>query len=384
MTTLIEFPNAANKNHYSQLLNLKFPKERYSSMRLAHIDSGLGNQMLDYAEYIAIAKSNPDAPLILEDLLYDLPDDRPGMFSKWNGYELEDIFHLQVPRLSKQLSPSQKETVLSYLEKSEFWKYGWDYAAPLCEGLHAIDFPIKNYNEGRAKTSAIGVNSNGSVPRQLLTDFFKTQPGYHLKRIIRHALSDRLIANENAKLDPFQKYPDNVLIGHSLAFCRKGFGIEKIDSDLRTAFRFSQPTDSQNLHAMEEISSVNAVSIHARRSDMLFVNGYCYRYGFFKRAVHYIQEHTTDPVFYFFTDEKSVGWCQQNPQVFGLDFSKDNIRFVNWNTGVNSYRDMQLMAACHHNIFTESSFGFWGAYLNEHPDKITCAPDPTWNATNDF
>lgn len=117
---------------------------------------------------------------------------------------------------------------------------------------------------------------------------------------------------------------------------------------------------------------------------MLFVNGYCYKYGYFKRAVRYIQERIENPVFYFFTDEKSVGWCQENEQIFGLDFQKDSVHFVDWNKGTDSYRDMQLMAACHHNIFTESSFGFWGAYLNEHPDKITCSPDPTWIATNDF
>lgn len=353
-------------------------------MRLAHIDSGLGNQMLDYAEYLAIQMNNRDSALWLEDLLYDLPDDRPGMFSKWNGYELDKVFGIQVPRLSQKLSSSDKKTVLSCLEKSEFWLHGWNYAAPTCEGLRTIGIPVRNYNEGNASTNTIGVNSNGSFPRRLITNFFRTYPGYHTKRILRHALADQLVALENAKLDPFQKYPDNVLIGHSLAFCRKGFGIEKIDPQLRLVFRFSQPEDPQNLRALDRISSENAVAIHARRSDMLFVNGYCYKYGYFRRAVRYIQEHTENPVFYFFTDEKSAGWCQENSRIFGLDFQKEQVRFVDWNKGSSSFRDMQLMAACHHNIFTESSFGFWGAYLNPHKDKITCSPDPTWNATNDF
>lgn len=353
-------------------------------MRLAHIDSGLGNQMLDYAEYLAIRRNNHDTPLYLEDFLYDLPDDRPGMFSKWNGYELDKVFGIQAPRMSQLLSPSERKVVLSHIEKSSFWTNGWNYADPTCEGLRAAGYPIHNFKEGHAATDSIGVNSNGSIPRRMLTAFFRTCPGYHLKRIARHALSDQLIARENAKLDPFQKYPDQILTGHSLAFCRKGFGIEKIDQELRQAFQFTSPTDSKNLRMLEEISSVNAVAIHARRSDMLFVNGYCYKYGYFKRAVRYIRERVENPVFYFFTDEKSVGWCQENERIFGLDFNKDAVHFVDWNKGADSYRDMQLMAACHHNIFTESSFGFWGAYLNNHPDKITCAPDPTWIATNDF
>lgn len=86
-------------------------------MRLAHIDSGLGNQMLDYAEYLAIRRSNPDAPLYLEDFLYELPDDRPGMFSKWNGYELDKVFGIQAPRMSQLLSPSEKRSSLAHREE---------------------------------------------------------------------------------------------------------------------------------------------------------------------------------------------------------------------------------------------------------------------------
>lgn len=59
-----------------------------------------------------------------------------------------------------------------------------------------------------------------------------------------------------------------------------------------------------------------------------------------------------------------------------MDFKVDKVYFVDWNKGEESFRDMQLMAECKHNIFTQSSFGFWGAYLNTNPDKITCAPDP--------
>lgn len=353
-------------------------------MRLIHFDSGLGNQMLDFAEYLAIRQSNLQGDLYLEDFLYDLPDDRAGMFSKWNGYELDHIFGIHIPRFRDLLTPSDYQKVISHIEESRFWEYGWDYATPTCQALQSIGYPIRDYFASQSATDKIGVNSNGSAPRRALTAFFQTMPGYHIKRTLRHAMTDQLVAKENAKIDPFQAYPEDVLIGHSLAFFRKGFGIERIDAQIREAFRFPAITDDQNSKAMEEISRCNAVAIHARRSDMLFVNGYCYRYGYFRRAVRYIRQHTPDPVFYFFTDEKSVGWCQENADVFGLDFQKDKVRFVDWNKGTDSFRDMQLMAACHHNIFTESSFGFWGAYLNEHPDKITCTPDPTILATHDF
>ena len=201
---------------------------------------------------------------------------------------------------------------------------------------------------------------------------------------MRKLLVSKLIADANRAYDVFRKYPSDVYIGHSFAFKYKGFGIEKIDEKIRAAFTFPEINDERNQKMLEFIHGCNAVSIHARRSDLLFLNGYCYKYGFFKRSVKYIKRHVENPVFIFFTDENSVGWCEKNEKVFGLNFKKDKVYFVDWNKGKESFRDMQLMAECSHNIFTESTFGFWGAYLNRNPDKITCAPDPLILATNTF
>ena len=53
----------------------------------------------------------------------------------------------------------------------------------------------------------------------------------------------------------------------------------------------------------------------------------------------------------------------------------DVVEFVDWHSSAESYRDMQIMALCKHNIITNSSFGWWGSYLNTNPDKITISPD---------
>lgn len=84
-----------------------------------------------------------------------------------------------------------------------------------------------------------------------------------------------------------------------MAFRYKGFGLERIDEKIREAFKFPPITDDKNLKILELIHSTNSVAVHARRSDLLFVNGDCYKYGYFKRSIKYIRKKVKDPVFIF-------------------------------------------------------------------------------------
>lgn len=353
-------------------------------MRVVHMDSGLGNQMLDFAEYLAIRQENPDGEIYVETAIYDIKNDHDGMISQWNGYELERIFGIRLPLLKDKVGEEAWNRIVDKTEKSRFWENGWAYSDVITKAINDEGYQLSNMQKN-ARTNIIAEHkAKKRLYRQIIRSFFQTAPGYHLKRMMKMKMQDKLIAQENARFDVFQKYPDNVFTGHSLELKYMGEGIEKIDRQLREYLHFPEIQDTKNLQALEEIKSCNAVAIHARRSDMLFLNGYCYKYGFFRRSVNYIKKHVEKPVFFFFCDEKSRGWCEDNHRIFGLDFQKDDIRFITWNSGAESYRDMQLMAECKHNIFTESSFGFWGAYLNRNPDKITCAPDPVILATNWF
>ena len=352
-------------------------------MRIVHMDSGLGNQMLDYAEYIAIKKMNPEEECYLENVIYEIPDDAPGMFSQWNGYELDRIFGINPPNIKQLFSKEAWERIVHKVEDSRFWEDNWNNAPFITQAINDEGYAIMNLRGDTSQKNQPAENLKVKLRKQV-TRFFRTPVGFHIKRLSRLALKKRIIAKENAAFDVFQKYPDNSFVGHSLCLKYKGFGIEKIDKEIREAFIFPPIEDEKNKEALKKIRSVNAVAIHARRSDLLFMNWYCYRYGFFRRAVHYIKKHVEKPEFFFFCDEKSVGWCQENEHIFGLDFKKDSVHFVDWNFGETSFRDMQLMAECKHNIFTDSSFGWWGGYLNRNPDKITCAPEPTINATHSF
>ena len=65
-------------------------------MKVIHIESGLGNQMLSYCEYLALKKVNPDDDFYLETIIYDIPECN-DVICQWNGYELERIFGIKEP-----------------------------------------------------------------------------------------------------------------------------------------------------------------------------------------------------------------------------------------------------------------------------------------------
>ncbi len=350
-------------------------------MLVVHMDSGLGNQMLDYAEWLAIRKSNPQEECYLENLIYELPN-REGMFSMWNGYELQRIFGIELPNVRDLFTEEEWSRILKKIEDSRFWEENWNYAPYIVKAFEEEGLSLINLGKRPGYVSK--ADSPKARIRSMLTRFFRTAAGYHIKRMTRLFLTDKLVKKANEAYNVYQEYPSNSYVGHSFAFKYKGFGIERIEDEVREAFKFPPICDKKNLKILEMAQNSDSVAIHARRSDLLFLNGHCYEHGFFKRSVRYIKRKVENPVFFFFTDEKSVGWCEKNEKIFGIDFSKDKVIFVTWNTGRESYRDMQLMAECKHNIFTESTFGFWGAYLNRNPNKITCAPDCTILATHTF
>jgi hypothetical protein len=73
------------------------------------------------------------------------------------------------------------------------------------------------------------------------------------------------------------------------------------------------------------------------------------------------------PIFFIFSDD--IDWCKKN-----LILDTTQVQYVVGNNGINSFRDMQLMSICKHNIITNSSFSWWAATLNKNPNKVIVFP----------
>lgn len=348
-------------------------------MQVFHIESGLGNQMLSYSELIALRKMNPDEPFYLETLVYDIPECCETI-RQWNGYELDKVFGIQTPNVKSLFSDEEWKTVYDKVVESEFWKKNWNYAPYTVAALNSVGLMLVNDLPDRESVSTANM-SPAKILLMKLRKWFNdgTYLGSTFKRIVKNNLID--FNNSGYEKILFKRVESDMFSGQRLLMKLKGSGMELIEQEVRSAFSFPEFVDEKNKEFAEFLDSQNGVFIHARRGDMLSANGWCYKYGYFKRAVKYMKKHVRNPVFVFFTDPGSVEWCKQNARVFGLDFSADRVLFVDWNKGESSFRDMQLMAHCKHGIITNSTFGWWGTFFITNPDKITISPMAEINTT---
>ncbi len=134
------------------------------------------------------------------------------------------------------------------------------------------------------------------------------------------------------------------------------------------------PRDEIQKHSksyLKLITETESVSLHIRRGDYVTnaltnsVHGTC-SLDYYKKAVSALEEKTNNPHFYIFSDD--LDWAKNN-----ITFIK-NITFVELVEEVPDYDEMLLMSRCNHNIIANSSFSWWGAWLNQNNNKIVIAP----------
>ena len=352
-------------------------------MKVVHIESGLGNQMLSYCELLALRQVNPTDEFFIETLVYDIPECNDTI-CQWNGFELERIYNISEQNISVLFNQNQWEDIKRDIRSTEFWNHNWNWPV-LFQNVFAQHGLILKNDIGDFEVAGATIKTSKNQSSHSLKNVLRQWDFYKYlkskKDYIKQQQQAKTYSNESLH---FKKTSENILTGQRLTFKYVGSGIERIENEVRKAFTFPDISEERNANALNEIMSCSAVAIHARRGDMLGYNYDGYKFGYFQRCMKYIKSQVPNPVFYIFCDPDSVSWAKDNAPILGLDIKRDAIRFVDWNKGLNSFRDMQLMAACKHQVITRSSFGWWGAWLNEYPGKITCSPDPLINTTHHF
>lgn len=147
---------------------------------------------------------------------------------------------------------------------------------------------------------------------------------------------------------------------------------KKYEPEIKKCFEFRPNSSEENKTLLNKISSKNSVSIHVRRGD--YVSDYqtnqfhgVSSMEYYEQAIIYLKKKLIKPFFFVFSDDPE--WVLQN---FNLD--KNESEIVDFNFGNKSFEDLRLMKSCEHNIIANSSFSWWGAWLNSNPQKIVIAP----------
>lgn len=155
---------------------------------------------------------------------------------------------------------------------------------------------------------------------------------------------------------------------------------KNVEKELREDFKFKPVPDEQNQAVIDKINSTNAISLHIRRGDYVQKKRFQNKYAtcsldYYKRGVEYIvnkvEQGGETPTLFIFSDDKE--WVKEN-----LNLPYECV-FVDNNSGSKSYEDLRLMSLCKHNIIANSSFSWWGAWLNNNPDKVVIAPQKWFN-----
>ncbi len=132
-----------------------------------------------------------------------------------------------------------------------------------------------------------------------------------------------------------------------------------------------QQPEGLNAELLQKIKAAPAVSLHVRRTDYVTnadankFHGIC-SIDYYERAAKYIAEKTGAEQFFIFSDDPQ--WVKENIR---LPYAAT---YISHNLGAAAYWDLFLMRNCHHHIIANSSFSWWGAWLNASEEKIVIAP----------
>lgn len=274
-------------------------------MKIVNILGGLGNQMFEYAMYLALKDAHPQEEIKVCTRSF-------GGYGLHNGLEIQQIFGVELPEAS-------------------LWE------------LAKVAYPFFNYNTWR---------------------------------VMRHWLPIRKSMASGTTQIPFEynevKREDSVYYD---GYWQNEGNFKQIREKILQSFTFPESLDEKNIQLTNRLKNSKAVSCHVRRGDYLKEPEMCVcTPQYYVRAITEMNQRVNPDLYVVFSDD--IPWCREN--LMGLIGNREVV-FVDWNRKENSFRDMQLMSLCKHNIIANSSFSWWGAWLNQNESKVVIAPSVWMN-----
>ncbi|MDC0737948.1 alpha-1,2-fucosyltransferase [Cognatishimia sp. SS12] len=136
---------------------------------------------------------------------------------------------------------------------------------------------------------------------------------------------------------------------------------------IRSDFTFPAPS-GQNADLAAQIGETLSVSLHVRRGDYVSNASHvvCAQPYYDAALAALLPQLEAAPQIFVFSDDPD--WARNNLKLPGTPIVIDH------NGDAQDYEDMRLMSLCRHNIIANSSFSWWGAWLNQNPQRTVIAP----------
>lgn len=154
---------------------------------------------------------------------------------------------------------------------------------------------------------------------------------------------------------------------------------KQVEKIIRNEFKIVIPPSKPNQNLIKKIEKENAISLHIRRGNYANIKHVNKVHGtsplsYYNDAIKVLIPKIPDPVFYIFSDD--IEWAKKN-----LIINNETV-FVDFNNSTTDFEDMRLMSMCKHHIIANSTFSWWGAWLNDSKSKIVIAPKIWFNDVN--
>lgn len=152
---------------------------------------------------------------------------------------------------------------------------------------------------------------------------------------------------------------------------------KQIRKQILDTFAFKKIKNIEVQELENKIVSADSVSVHVRAGDYLKIEnaknfgGICTQ-NYYMDAIDYMKKMFVNPIFIVFSDD--IEWAKKNIPIDNVIYF-ENEKIV----GYEDWMDMYLMSICKGNIIANSSFSWWGAWLNENPNKKIICPQKWTN-----
>lgn len=134
------------------------------------------------------------------------------------------------------------------------------------------------------------------------------------------------------------------------------------ENEIRNLFSIDEKSFIYLKEKYNDINFEESCSLHVRRGDYLYyptIHPTC-SINYYHSALELIDSKNI----LIFSDD--IFWCKNN-----LNIKNKNVIYISDNP---DYIDLWLISLCKNNIMANSSFSWWGAWLNQNKNKKVIAP----------